>query len=146
MTTYTILKVTKNPPFEEDPPTRSARILVANGNNYILTVNGLPETGGLRPILDAQLEQLWADAVTVNQLATEAEIALANGINWYNANPGTKILFTTTTADLETQINTLVDAVMPTASAANRTKVKKFWTALAVAVRVSVQGDLGEIA
>lgn len=60
---------------------------------------------------------------------------------WFVANPATQQLFTLTIPELETEINTLIDALFPAATAQNRTKAKKFWMALAVSVRVLVKRE-----
>lgn len=148
MITITILKVKIIPGIEGGEATKNVSVLITNNgdpNKYILSVGGLPMEGNLQPILDAQADQLWNEAVNTNVIAGEVELALAAGIDWFNANPATKILFTNSIASLETEINTLVDAVIPSASAANRTKMKKMLVAFAVAIRISVIEDLGKI-
>lgn len=147
MTTITILNVQLIKGQEGAPDTRFAQILITDGvTNYILGVGGLPLNGNLQPILDANAAQLWIDAVANNFLATDADLSLADGINWFNDNPATKQLFTLSLTDLETvQINPLVDALFPSASAANRTKTKKLWMALSVVARINVLKNLGKV-
>ena len=149
MITITILRVKVITGFEGGASTRNAYVMIENSveppNKYTLNVGALPLTGDLQPVLDNQSAQLWIDAVNTNTLATDVELAIAAGIDWFNTNPNTKILFTNSIASLETEINTLVDVLFPSASAANKTKLKKMLTAYAVAIRISVVEDLGKV-
>ena len=71
------------------------------------------------------------------------EIAGSGAKQWFIDNPATQQLFTLTIPELETEINTLVDALFPAATAQNRTKTKKFWMSLAVTIRVLVRREFG---
>lgn len=70
------------------------------------------------------------------------EMARTGARQWFTDNPATMQLFTLAIPDLETEINTLVDALFPAATAGNRAKTKKFWMALAVSIRFLVKQAL----
>lgn len=64
-------------------------------------------------------------------------IIAQNGVKqWFLDNPATQQIFTLSIPDLETEINTLVDAIIPLATAGNRTKTKKLLMVFALHARI----------
>lgn len=76
---------------------------------------------------------------TARGLATGA--AHGGALAWFEANPAAMALFDLSVADLETEINSLVDVLLPLATVPNRTKQKRLLTGLAIAVRVLVKRE-----
>lgn len=73
---------------------------------------------------------------------SENVTAQAGALQWFADNPVTRQLFTLSIAELETEINTLIDAALPLATVGNRTKIKKLLTALSISVRLLVKREL----
>lgn len=84
-----------------------------------------------------------ADQPTVEQVAEEAAIADAPITTraWFAANPSAKLIWSMSVVDLATEIDTLVDALFPSATAANRTKLKLLLKGITLAVRVLVKRE-----
>jgi hypothetical protein len=66
----------------------------------------------------------------------EGEIAQGGTKQWFIDNPQTQQIFTLSIANLETEISTLVDALFPSASVANKTKTKKLWMVWSLHARI----------
>lgn len=127
------------------PDTRGVIIWISDGTtNYITQRGNLPLTGDLLPALLADEAQIWLDAVTGGQLATPKETATADRLIFQTANPGAKAIFDLSAADVETQVNALVEALFPAAtgvSTANKTKLKRVLTVGILVNRESVAGE-----
>lgn len=136
----------ENNPQTFEPESRAVYCYISNnGNAYMHTISGLPLTGALQPVLDANEAAHFTDAQAVGILPTAKEKATAEAITWFKANPATKQIFTLTPAALETQVGTLTDALFPGIGAATRNQKKKVWTAELMALRVSVAGELEDL-
>jgi hypothetical protein len=124
------------------PDTRGVTLWISDGaDNYITQRGGLPLTGDLLPQLQADEANIWIDAVAGGQVATAKENAKADRLIYMTNNPNAKAIFELSAADVETQVNALVDAIIPAATAANRTKLKRV---LAVGILVNRESVAGE--
>lgn len=123
--TIQIIKVVTVDDFETgEPMSRTATFIINSqgGPWYAWSRGGLPLTGNVQSLLDAEEAQLYTQASTGGQLATTYEISLADARAWYVSNAGAKAdIFDTTVAQLNTNITNLVNASFPTASAAVKT-------------------------
>lgn len=61
--------------------------------------------------------------------------------DWLTANPQAKLLFQLEVPELETEISNLVDALFPTASAANRTRTKRLWMLWSLTTKIYVNRE-----
>lgn len=77
-----------------------------------------------------------AEQANLETIAADIVARGSGALAWFEANPATKQIFTLSIADLETEINTLVDAVIPLATAANRTRVKKLFMVWSLHTRI----------
>lgn len=124
------------------PDTRGATLWVSDGTTHYITQRGnLPLTGDLLPALLSDEANIFSDAVAGGQLATKAETAKADRLIFLAANPGAKAIFDLSAADVETQVAALVDAIIPAATAANKTKLKRVLTVGILVNRESVAGE-----
>jgi hypothetical protein len=124
------------------PDTRGVTLWISDGaDNYITQRGGLPLTGDLLPALVADEANIWADAVAGGLLATAKENAKADRLLYLTANPGAMAIFDLSLADVESNVSALVDAIIPAATAANRTKLKRV---LAVGILVNRESVAGE--
>lgn len=124
------------------PTTHHADIIITSGpNSYLLGVGGLPLTGDLQAILDAREGELWTSAEAMGRAVPSGTQMQSGARAWFAANSGALALFDLSISELETEINNLVDALLPLATAANRTKQKRLLTGLAIAVRVLVKRE-----
>jgi len=111
-----------------EPASRGVLIWITdNITNYVHTRGNLPLEGDLLSILQANEAAIWLDAVAVGDLATAAQTAKAERLQWLIDNPGAKQIFTLSKVALETEINDTVDIVFAGQTAANRTKIKRLW-------------------
>src|SRR6185503_4401886 len=109
-----------------NPPLRIAYIWITDGANpYMLRKIGLTDAGDLQTVLNGMEAELYTEAAAGGQLPTAKERAKADRLIYLAANPGAKAIFDLSLADVETQVNALVDAIIPAATAANRTKLKR---------------------
>ena len=146
MFTITILRVSFLPATEFTQAIRTAYVLISDGTTtYSLHVGNLPIDGSLQDILEAQAADLWPVAVATNHAPTVIELSLADGLQWFLANPGTQGIFTGAIVEIETWVGNRVDLLFPSATPANKNPFKKFLTALAVAERINMIEDLGPI-
>lgn len=124
------------------PISRGVTIWISDGGAtaYIHQIGNLPLVGNLQTILNAYEAAIWIDAVAAGRVATPAETAKAERIQWFTDNPGATVIYTATKADLEAGINALVDAIVPSATGANRTKLKRLLMAGALFDREQVVG------
>ena len=121
---------------------RAVTLWITDGtDNYITQRGGLPMTGDLMPALLADEVAIWAEAVAGGQVATAKENAKADRLIFLTANAGAMAIFDLSLADVETNVNALVDAIIPTATAANRTKLKRVLTVGILVNRESVAGE-----
>lgn len=121
------------------PVSRWVRIAI---DGWDLPKGGLPLAGNLQTILNAQEAELLAIAQARNIPVPEDIKARSGAKQWFIDNPNAMQIFTLSIADLQTEIYTLVDAIIPTATAGNRTRLKLLLMGLAVAVRVLVKREL----
>jgi hypothetical protein len=132
----------ENSPVTFEPEFRGVTLWITDGvTNYITQRGNLPLAGDLLPALLADEAQIWLDAVAGGLLATPKENAKADRLIWLAANPGAKAIFTLTSAALEAEIIALVDAIIPAATAANRTKLKRLLQGVTLVSRESVAGE-----
>jgi len=84
-----------------------------------------------------------ADVPTAEQLAEEQAIkdAPIGARAWFDANPNAKLIWSMSVTDLAAEIVTLVDALFPSATAGNRTKLKLLLTGITLAVRILVKKE-----
>lgn len=120
-----IIKVTVNNDSETGVPTsRTAHFTIQSGTGtmYSWSRSGLPLTGGVQALLDAEEAALYADASSSGNVATAFDISLAEARAWYVANGGAKAdVFDKSVAQLHTDITAMVNASFPSASAAVKT-------------------------
>lgn len=124
-----IIKVTTDPDFfTGEPGSRTAHFtIVSGGPVYSYSRGGLPLTGGVQAMLDAEEAALYAEAAANGVLATGEDLEIAGARAWYVSNPGTKAaVFDKTIAQEVTDITALISASFPSASAA----VKAGWLQL----------------
>lgn len=123
----------------------TANIWITNGvTPYMYLKGGLDEVAdqaALQTLLNGMESTLYAEAVASGTVPTAKEQAKADRLVWLAANPNAKALFTLTSAALETEINNTIDAVIPLATAANRTKMKRLLMGVALVSRESVAGE-----
>lgn len=91
---------------------------------------------GIVSAFNAPAEQLVLDGLKAGKVAADGE-----SVTWFTANSGALALFNLPLATLETELNALVDAIVPLATAANRTKLKRLLMAGAVLDRAQVKRD-----
>lgn len=110
------------------PDTRGVTIWISDGTTaYVMQVGNLALTGNLQTIMNGMETDLWTMVTTNGVLATATENEIASAIQWYVANPGTKVaVFDKTITQENTDITALIAASFPTASAA----VKAGWLQL----------------
>lgn len=125
--TIVITKTTINTDENGNPQNRTAFFYITdNVDAYMYAAGGLSLEGDLQAILEAQEVSLFAEAALNGTIPTEADLALVDRLVWLTANPNAKLIFTTTSAELETAINAMVDnIVIATASNANKTRLKR---------------------
>lgn len=125
--TIQIIKVTTDYDFfTGEPATRTAHFtIVSGGPVYSYSRGGLPLTGGVQAILDAEEASLYAEAAANGVLATGEEIAQAEGRAWFLANSGAvTAIFGGTVATMDTSVTALVLAIFPAATANQRTQMR----------------------
>lgn len=66
---------------------------------------------------------------------TEAETAHGGALAWFVAHPSAALLFNLSIEDLDTEINLTVDNLFPTASAANKNRLKLWMKTVSHSVR-----------
>lgn len=127
--TISIIKITINNDGETgEPLNRSASFTISSGGAvYFWSKGGLPLTGGIQVLLDAEEAEMWAEAQASGRLATATELEIAGARAWYLSAPGTKAaVFDKTVAQEVTDITALINSSFPSASAA----VKAGWLQL----------------
>lgn len=125
-----------------DPPTRTAYFYITDGAAaYMHTEGSLSAEGDLQAVLNGMEGALFSAAAANGILPTPKEQAKADRLIWLAANPSAKQIFTLSSVALEAEIVALVDAIIPTATAANRTKLKRLLTGSALVSRESVAGE-----
>lgn len=84
-----------------------------------------------------------ADVPTAEQLAAEEAVRQApiGAKAWFESHPNAKLLFSLSIADLEIEINSLADALLPLATAPNRTRLKLLLMAISVTIRILVKRE-----
>jgi hypothetical protein len=121
---------------------RAAFIYITDGQtSYVLDVAQLPAEGDLQAILDAQEAQLWLDAVSVGNIATPSQNAQAEFLLYLINNPNAKQIFDLSAGGLVTEINAFVDRIIPSATNADRTRLKRLLAVGALRDRVDVAGN-----
>jgi hypothetical protein len=134
--------VTVTDPSSGQPLERAANIYITDGaSTYMSNVGAIPLDGDLQTILDGMEAELWTTAVAEGRLPTPKEAAKADRLVYLAANPGSKQIFTLSLADVQTQVDALVDGLVPLATAANRTKLKRVLTVGILVNRESVAGE-----
>lgn len=89
-------------------------IITSGGVSYLFTRGGLPLTGNLQTILEAEEASLWEAAESKGVLATDTDLEIAAAIAWYKANGGAKTdVFDKTVLQLVTDITVMVTASFP---------------------------------
>lgn len=125
-----------------EPNHRTATIYITNGTTpYMYVKGGLDESGDLQTLLNGIEAELYAAAVASGTVPTPKEQAKADRLIWLAGNPSAKQIFTLSSVALEAEITALVDAIIPTATAANRTKLKRLLMGNALVSRESVAGE-----
>lgn len=126
--TIQIIKITtSNDPDTGAPLNRTAHFTITDGGGtvYKFSRGGLPMTGGVQAMLDAEEADLWTQAVANGVLATAEEIAQAESRAWFTANgPAITAIFGGTAAQLDTGLSTLLTALFPAATANQRTQMR----------------------
>lgn len=91
----------------------------------------------------ARLLEIEANTPTAEQLAKEAAIADAplTARAWFQANPNAKLIFSMSVAEIVAEIANLVDALFPSATVGNRTKLKLLLTSITLVVRIWVKRE-----
>lgn len=131
----------------EEPPdpayySRTAKIYITNGTTaYVYVKGGLSDAGDLQALLNSMEAELYSEAAASGTVPTAKEQAKADRLIFLAANPGAKQIFDLSPADVETQVAALVDAIIPAATAANRTKLKRVLTVGILVNRESVAGE-----
>lgn len=74
------------------------------GAIYWYARGGLPLSGDIQVMLDAEAEDLYDAAEAKGQLATDREIYLAEGRQWFIDHPNAKDLFNLPMAEIDTLI------------------------------------------
>lgn len=98
----------------------------------------------LTPEEEAQrLLDIEANRPTAEQLAQEAAVrdAPITARQWFNDNPNAKLIWSMTVAEVVAEIDSLIDALFPSATAGNRTKLKLLLKGITLAVRVLVKRE-----
>lgn len=98
----------------------------------------------LTPEEEAQrLAESAANTPTLEETARLEAIREApnNARTWFEAHSNARAIFSLSVVDLEAEIGSLVDALFPSATAGNRTRLKLLLTALTLAVRVMVKRE-----
>lgn len=123
MTIQIIRVSTQNDPDTGQPLSRSVTFTISDGTTtYLWGRGGLPLTGGVQALLNAEEPELWASASAGGTLATDYDISLAQARAWYVSNPGSKAdVFDKTVDQLNADITSLVNTSFPSASAAIKT-------------------------
>lgn len=135
-------EVIQNDPFTGQPMSRSANFYITDGTTaYMYSAGGLSLEGSLQTILNGMESELFTEAQASETLPTPKERAKADRLIYLAANPGSKAIFDLSLADVETQVGALVDAIIPAATAANRTKLKRVLTVGILVNRESVAGE-----
>ena len=76
------------------------------------------------------------EALEVGKIAAQSEAEV-----WFAANPGALALFNLAMGTLESEVNALIDAIIPLATASNRTKLKRLLMVGAVLDRSQVKKE-----
>ena len=113
-----------------------------NGGTYRVdfAVGATPAQRGDAAVIvaafDPVAEQGILDGLAAGKIAAQSEAE-----TWFAANPGALALFNLPLATLEAEANTLVDALFPSATSPNKTKLKRLLMAGAVLDRSQVKKD-----
>lgn len=122
--TIQIIKITTDDDFDGQPASRTAYFTIQSGTGtvYSYSRGGLPLTGGVQGLLDAEEAGLYAQASASGNVATATELELAGARAHYVSDPGMKAaVFDKTVALTVTDITAMVNASFPSASAAVKT-------------------------
>lgn len=126
MTIQIIKIITNNDGETGEPLNRTAMFTItAGGSVYSWSRGGIPLTGGVQAFLDAEEAQLWAEAQAGGELATDEEIAQAQGRAWFVSNSAAvTAIFGGTVAAMDTSLTSLITAMFPAATANQRTQMR----------------------
>lgn len=126
--TIEIIRVSiTNDPFTGSPAGRVAEFIINSGGGpfYHWFRGGLPLTGGIQAMLNAEEADLYAGASAAGQLATDMEIAWADSRAWFVANSGAvTAIFGGTVTAMDTNLTNLIAAMFPSATANQRTQMR----------------------
>jgi len=108
------------------PNTRTADFIITqNAVSWFFSKGGFALTGAMQGILDATEADLWIEANAAQIPVTAFHTELANWRAWFVANPSAKAaIFDGTPDDLNTGLTTLLLAVLPLATAGQRTQMR----------------------
>lgn len=110
-------------------------IITSGGVSYLWSVGGLPLTGSLQTILEAREPELWQAASLAGNLASEENHAQSGAKAWFVAHPNAALLFNLSIADLDTEVDDLVEDLFPLASAANKNRMKLWMKTVSHSIR-----------
>lgn len=138
--TIQIIKIVINDDLETgEPSNRTAYFTIQSGTGtvYSWSRGGLPLTGGIQALLDAEEAQLFADASAAGKVATATELELAGARAYYVSNPGMKTaVFDKSVAQSDTDITGLVASISGL-NAAQRTGLKQLLISALLDTRVN---------
>lgn len=131
--TILIIRITiDKDPITEEPSGRTAHFIIDNDDEvwYWYAYGGLPLTGGVLAILEAEEATLYAAAVAGGRLATAEEIQQAYSRAWFAANSGAAAaIFGNGVDTLDTGVAALMTALFPGATTAQRNQMR--WAIMA---------------
>lgn len=137
--TIQIIKITTDDDFDGQPASRTAYFTVQSGTGtvYSYSRGGLPLTGGVQPMLDAEEAGLYAQASASGNVATATELELAGARAYYVSNAGMKTaVFDKSVAQSDTDITGLVASITGL-NAAQRTGLKQLLISALLDTRVN---------
>lgn len=126
--TIEIIRVTTQKDFDTGQPvSRTAEFIINSGGGpwYHWFRGGLPLSGGVQAMLNAEEADLYTQASTGGQLATDTEIAWGDSRAWFVANSGAvTAIFGGTVTQMDTNLTNLIAAMFPSATANQRTQMR----------------------
>lgn len=137
--TIQIIKITTDDDFDGQPASRTAYFTIQSGTGtvYSYSRGGLPLTGGVQGLLDAEEAGLYAQASASGNVATATELELAGARAYYVSNPGMKTaVFDKSVAQSDTDITGLVASISGL-SPAQRTGLKQLLISALLDTRVN---------
>lgn len=130
--TIQIIKITTDDDFDGHPASRTAYFTIQSGTGtvYSYSRGGLPLTGGVQGLLDAEEADLYAQASASGNVATAVELEMAADRAWFIANAGAvTAIFGGTVTGMDAGLTTLLTAMFPSATAGQKNNLR--WALMA---------------